>query len=210
MKSICRLFLSVGLLSLLLVGCSQNNGSNSLFSSNNNEGPVNLFGKTEVRTDEGAATAFPSAKVAIDGADLQKAVHRYKLAAKKKTGTTKVIGADLNGDGIGEALVYFEGDEWCISTGCRLVVFVKGQNGFRKMSEIKRVKLPLVLATSSSEGWRDMIVRSGNTSIGERLVPLRFKGNYPANATTVSEKLTALPSGTQVLLSAQNQVVKAQ
>ncbi len=210
MKRIFGLSLSAGLVCLLLVGCSKNDDGSSLFSSNKNEGPVNLFGETEVRTDEGAATAFPSAKVAIDGADLQKAVHRYKLAAKKKTGTTKVIGADLNGDGVGEALVYFEGDEWCISTGCRLVVFVKGQNGFRRMSEIKRVKLPLVLATSSSEGWRDMIVRSGNKSIGERLVPLRFKGNYPANATTVSEKLAALPSGTQVLLSAQDQVVTAQ
>ena len=210
MKRLFSLFFSVGLVGLLLVGCSKNDDGSSLFSSNKNEGPVNLFGKTEVRTDEGAATAYPSAKVAIDGADLQKAVHRYKLEAKKKTGTTKVIGADLNGDGIGEALVYFEGDEWCISTGCRLVVFVKGQNGFRQMSEIKRVKLPLVLASTSSEGWRDMIVHSGNKSIGERLVPLRFKGNYPANATTVSEKLAALPSGTQVLLSAENQVVKAQ
>ena len=210
MKRIFSLFFSVGLVGLLLVGCSKNDDGSSLFSSNKNEGPVNLFGETEVRTDEGAATAFPSAKVAIDGADLQKAVHRYKLEAKKKTGTTKVIGADLNGDGVGEALVYFEGDEWCISTGCRLVVFVKGQNGFRKMSEIKRVKLPLVLATSSSEGWRDMIVRSGNQSIGERLVPLRFKGNYPANATTVTEKLAELPSGTQVLLSSQGQVVQAQ
>ena len=210
MKRIFSLFFSVGLVGLLLVGCSKNDDGSSLFSSNKNEGPVNLFGETEVRTDEGAATAFPSAKVAIDGADLQKAVHRYKLEAKKKTGTTKVIGADLNGDGVGEALVYFEGDEWCISTGCRLVVFVKGQNGFRKMSEIKRVKLPLVLATSSSEGWRDMIARSGNKSIGERLVPLRFKGNYPANATTVTEKLTELPSGTQVLLAAQGQVVQAQ
>ena len=210
MKPICRFFLSVGLLCLLLVGCSKNDGSNSLFSSNKNDGPVNLFGKTEVKTDEGAATAFPSAKVGIDEADLKKAIHRYKLEAKKKTGTTKVIGADLNGDGVGEALVYFEGDEWCISTGCRLVVFVKRQNGFRKMSEIKRVKLPLVLAPSSSEGWRDMIVRSGNQSIGERLVPLRFKGNYPANATAVSEKLASLPSGTQVLLSAKDQVVQAQ
>ncbi len=196
----------------VIAGCSNNGGSNSLFSNKNSEGPVQIAGKDISSVDkaqQNALTGGPTAsiKVAIDQADLKKAVHRYKLSQSSMSGTHKIVGADLNGDGVGEGLVFFQGDDWCVSTGCQLVVFVKGANGFRKMSVTKRVKLPLVVSPQFSEGWRDLIVRSGNGGIGEHLVRLRFAGNYPANASTVKEKLAALPGGHEMLINGEFQAV---
>ena len=188
----------------LLGGCSSSGGPGG-----GTEGsPVALFDQKNLseapaknldQTHEAPATV----QVQINQADLQKAIHRYRLSAGKMTGSLKISGVDLNGDGVGEALVLFEGDGWCISTGCHLVVFAKGVNGFRPMSVIKRVKLPVVAAANFSEGWRDLIVKSGNQSIGERLVLLKFRGNYPGNATTVAEKLAFLPPRSEVLLAAE-------
>ena len=199
-----------GGLGVLLLGCANNGGSTNLFGSGTQKQPVKLFGQSEAKTDAWSTGEVRSAKVAINEADLKKAIHRYRISVSIKSGTSKTIGVDLNSDGQGEALVYFEGDEWCVSTGCRLVVFAKGVNGFRPMSQIKRVKLPVMVGSHSSEGWRDLFVRSGNKSIGERWVPLKFKGNYPSNATTVGEKIAELPAGSELLIEPQSTVVQAQ
>ncbi len=121
---------------------------------------------------------------------------------KKKGGAQQIVGVDLNGDGRGEALVYFEGADWCISTGCRLVVFAKTVNGFRKMSSIKRVHKPVRISPKSTNGWRDLIVHTGDLGIGKRVVALKFSGNYPPNATMVSDKLAELPGQTEVVFAA--------
>ena len=193
---------------LMIVGCS-NNGSGQLFTNSSTEGPVLLAGKGKANeTLLGGGLA--SLKREIDQPDLKKAIHRYRLSRSIMSGASQIIGVDLNGDGLGEALVYFEGDQWCISTGCEMAVFVKGANGFRRMSVIKRVKAPIAIGQESSEGWRDLYARSGNQSIGERIVRLRFRGNYPANATMVNEKLAELPPGHETLISATSTLSDAQ
>ena len=197
------------LLVFVLAGCSNNGSGTKLFTKESSEGPVHLQGKEKPVETGLAGGVVQSIKIAIDEADLKKAVHRYRLSQSITTGRTKTIGADLNGDGVGEALVLLEGEGWCISTGCPLLVFVKGVNGFRKMSVIKRVKLPIAVDGQTSEGWRDLIVKSGNASIGERFVRLKFVNNYPANATMVKEKLTALPAGSEALLSGEMQPVNS-
>lgn len=202
-----RLQILVVLIGVLLAGCSSNGGSQ--VGAGPDGAPVDLFGESpEVEKEAAGATA--PLKANIDQADLNKAIHRYRLMVGKMGGVPRSVGADLNGDGGAEALVLFEGDEWCISTGCELVVFSKGANGFRKMSVVKRVKLPVALAPSFTEGWRDLVVRSGNQSIGEQLVLLKFRGNYPGNATTVAEKLAFMPPRSQILLGASQEAALAQ
>lgn len=201
-------FTALSLCCALLAGCS-NKGGGGLFAANDSEGPVQLTGREKTEQNALGDAGLASLRVSVDQADLKKAIHRYRITRSIKSGATKIIGADLNGDGVGEALVYFEGDEWCISIGCELVVFVKGANGFRKMAAIKRVKLPVAVSAQSSEGWRTLFVRTGNASIGEKVVALRFRGNYPLNASTVKESLAALPAGHEVLLGAAGNALTA-
>jgi len=193
----------MGLLSLLLLGCTGQQGSNAFLSGKTKNTPINLTKDTKTTNQKQTTQQLTSAKIAIDQASLKRAIYRYRLSTKIEGGTQKIVGADLNSDGSGEALVYFEGDEWCISTGCQLVVFARGPNGFRKMQQIKRVKLPIALSAHSAQGWRDIIVATGNQSIGERFVPLQFNGNYPPNATTVTQKFSEIPSDSEILLQAQ-------
>ncbi len=198
--STAKLLTAIALL-LAIAGC----GNNSTLSGATQDGsglkPVKLFGQSDTPSKLGPGVAVGSAKVALDQEDIKKAIYRFRLEANIKSGTQRILGADLNGDGVGEGLVYFVGDEWCISTGCTLVVFAKGVNGFRTMSRIKRVKLPIELARTSSHGWRDIIVRTGNEGIGQRPVALKFNGNYPQNATTVREKLAELPANSELLFA---------
>ena len=116
--SVCCWLIIVSLFS----ACSSDNSQNNGYTLN----PVKLFGSSDKPTvlnaDAGGVQAI---KTKIDQADLEKAINRYRINTKIQTGSHKIIGADLNGDGVGEALVYFEGDAWCISIGCRLVIFAK-------------------------------------------------------------------------------------
>lgn len=201
-------FIIILMLSFTLTSCSGNGGGTAIFGDPKDAAPINLFDKRQVAAAGEIAIELRSAKATINEAKLKKAIYRYRLGVGIDSGSIRFVGVDLNNDGTGEALVYFEGDEWCISTGCRLVVFSQRGNGFRKMSVIKRVKLPVIIGSTSSEGWRDLIVNSGNKGIGERLVPLRFKGNYPPNATTVDEKLTELPLSSETVLETGNVAVQ--
>jgi hypothetical protein len=203
----CSLLFS-GLVLLGLSGCSNNNGGNGLTNDTVSNSPIKLFGETS--TDKQAIAAETrSVKTSINQADLKKAIHRYRITAKITGGAQQIVGVDLNGDGQGEALVYFEGAEWCISTGCRMVLFSKTPNGFRNMATIQRVKKPVMVSPHGTSGWRDLIVRTGNAGIGERSVALKFKGNYPPNATMVQEKLAELPPASEVLFPASTVAVGA-
>lgn len=201
MSRVIVVFVSIVVLCFPIVGCSNDGVTNAMFDEPQGQNPAILVGPYAVAKKKQLEEAEKkTVQVKIDDADLETAIKRYRINTSIDTGLTRFVGVDLNGDGVGEALVYFEGESWCISTGCRLVVFSVGENGFRKMSEIKRVKLPIFVGSSDTEGWRDLIVLSGNKGIGERLVALRFKENYPANATTVKEKLAAYPEGSERVL----------
>ncbi len=193
-----------------LSACSNNSGNNFMTNDGIAQAPLDL-NKAKEKSKDGQSTSLnnnefgaQSVKLSINQQDIKKAIHRYRLKAKIDTGTQQIIGADLNGDAIAEGLVLFKGDEWCISTGCTLVIFSKGPNGFREMTQIKRVKGPVHVAQKFTNGWRDLIVRTGNAGIGEYLVALKFKGNYPQNATTIAEKLAFVPDRSELLFQAES------
>lgn len=191
---------------VVLSACSNNGSLNGLNSANNENSsanaPVKIFGAKEKSTQSNTqAMPVISAKMKINQPSIDKAIHRFRLKSKVSTGSHQTIGADLNGDGSPEGLVYFTGDDWCISTGCTLVVFANGTNGYRQMAVIKRVKAPILLAQEYTHGWRDLIVKTGNAGIGVRSVALKFGANYPPNASTIMEKLPEIPAATEILFA---------
>lgn len=212
-----RQYLICGCICLLLAACSNSTSNNGLNSGDGiSLGPIDLS-STKEKTETDTSVALngennaDSVKHSINQTDIKKAIHRFRLETKIESGTPEIIGADLNGDGIGEGLVLFKGDEWCISTGCTLVIFAKGTNGFRQMSKILRVKGPVHVAPKFTNGWRDLIVRTGNAGIGEYFVALKFNGNYPKNATTIAEKLAFVPDRSELLFQSETkQALKTQ
>ena len=135
-------------------------------------------------------------KVALNSGAIAKAVERYRINKKSDPSPYTKVGVDLNGDGQAEALVYLTGEKWCAKTGCTLAVFRSGQFGYRAVSTIRRVKLPIRVASGENQGWRNLIVNTGGVAgLPMQTVLLQFTGHgYPGNATT----LAPIPQGVQV------------
>ncbi len=139
---------------------------------------------------------LPSALLPLKQARAEQSLKRYLLNQGGKPATHKIAGADLDGDGKAEALVYLEGEDWCVDTGCTLLIMRDGSTGYDMISLVKRVKLPIGIAPKTSLGWRDILVKTGQVG-GNKLVALKFNGSgYPGNASTqiaTVPKLTELP-----------------
>jgi len=146
---------------------------------------------------------FAVQKVALNGGAVAKAVERYRINKRAEPGPYKKVGVDLNGDGQAEALVYLTGEAWCAKTGCTLAIFRNGQFGYRPVATVRRVKLPLRIGSSESQGWRDLIVDTGGAGMPVQTVALKFSGRgYPGNATTIAPIPTGVPIESVVILDA--------
>jgi hypothetical protein len=91
---------------------------------------------------------------------------------------------DLNGDGLREGLVLFNlpHNYWCGWSGCTFAVFGAGDNNFLLVSETTRIRGPLFVGGTETNGWQDIGVRLTGTNMPDRNVVLRFDGHsYPAN-----------------------------
>ncbi len=91
---------------------------------------------------------------------------------------------DLNGDGLRDALVLFNlpHSYWCGWSGCTMAVFEAGDNSFRVVSETSRIRGPLVIGSTETNGWQDIGVRISGTDMADRNVLLKFNGfGYPDN-----------------------------
>lgn len=124
----------------------------------------------------------PDSAVAL----LVQAVHAYvePFGAPSDDLQLRMDWADLNGDGVDDALVYLDSPSWCGSGGCTVLVFeaITGEmdiaelGAFRPAAEISLMHGPVTVATTSHEGWADLIVEQ---ETGQR-VALRFDGEtYP-------------------------------
>jgi hypothetical protein len=93
------------------------------------------------------------------------------------------VRADLNGDGLREGIVMFNlpHSYWCGWSGCTMAVFEAGNNSFTRVSETSRIRGPIVIGQSKTNGWDDIIVRlSGSTVNSDKSIALRHDGSaYP-------------------------------
>lgn len=129
----------------------------------------------------------------IDPSDrrLQAEIQTY-LAANKgpKNSQYEYVRADLNGDGLREGLVMFTlpHSYWCGWSGCTLAVFEAGDNSFAMKSKTARIRGPIVVGTTQTNGWGDIGVRVSGTDYADRNVLLKFDGTqYPATPVEEAE-----------------------
>ena len=105
---------------------------------------------------------------------------------------------DLDGDGRAEYVVHVAGPMVCGSGGCDTLVFAQEGSGLRLVSRTSVTRPPIVIASTTTQGWRDVVVRvSGGGIIPGYDARLRFDGRtYPANPTVPpAEPLKAPASG---------------
>lgn len=74
---------------------------------------------------------------------------------------------DLNDDGQPDALVQLEGAEFCSSGGCTVLVFSydSASGSYKPVSVIAPVLTPLLVSSSLSSGWRDLVVVIPGTGV---------------------------------------------
>jgi hypothetical protein len=178
-----------------LAGCgasSEGDGGGSLTTA----APVAL---TPQRTDMGGDTALIAP---VDEAELRKAIERYRISKNRGEANVDNAGVDLNGDGKPEALVLFAGADWCLQTGCSLVVFQLEATGYRPVSHVTRVRPPIMVGPDNNFGWNDLLVQTGGGPSPVRTVRLGFTGNgYPGNALLQPEPLIETVSRSQGVLA---------
>ncbi len=125
----------------------------------------------------------PSVLAPLNRRLAERAIENYRINKNRAKGPYKLRGADLNGDGVAEALVLFEGKDWCKTTGCSLAIFQAAARGYKPVFRTVRVKPPVIVAHRESRGWRELIVMSGGGRAPLRRVVLRFsRQGYPRNA----------------------------
>lgn len=121
----------------------------------------------------------------VDPSDgvLTGAIQKYLADAKgPKNSQYEYVRADLNGDGLREALVMFNlpHSYWCGWSGCTLAVFEAGDNSFRIVSRTERIRGPIVVSDTQTNGWDDIGVRLSGTDYADKNVLLRYDGaRYP-------------------------------
>ena len=174
----CRLALFAGAIALLLAGCAGVRRGSSAAMTNNATTPVQLGGA-------GASGAATSRSVLgpLDEAQITRAIKNYRLSKKRAKAPYQLAGADLNGDGVREAIVLFQGKDWCTRTGCSMAIFQSFQHGFRPISRTVRVKAPVEVTDQLTNSYRDILVQTGGGPAPERRVRLQFSGEgYSRNA----------------------------
>ncbi len=190
----------------LLAGCGSTSTGNGSADGNGYSGPKPVSLVKSFGSGEGAVQT-----VALNPSSIAKAVERYRINKKADPSPYRKVGVDLNGDGQAEALVYLTGEKWCAKTGCTLTVFRSGQYGYRAVSTIRRVKLPIRIASGESQGWRNLVVNTGGVAgLPMQTVLLQFTGRgYPGNATTIAPIPQGVPIGGTVVLDAPPAVTQS-
>ena len=166
-----------------LSGCSPNSNGFGLGQSDNTSAPIQLGAPQSAQGSQDQST---SAQIKTDL--VKRAIENYKINRGEKSGSYQHVLTDLNSDGQAELLVYFTGENWCARTGCTLVILSSDKINYKEVSTIRRVKRPVVVGTSVSNGWHDIYVRTGlGTGLSALQVGLKFSGSgYPGNATLVA------------------------
>ncbi len=178
------LFLIIAGISAFLSSCK--NGPDLRLNkpqvTQNNSAPVQLAGSRNV---ESAPAQVVSVRMPLDKAKVIRSIENYRINKKAQQGSYKYVGADLNGDGQAEVIVYLTGKKWCARTGCTLTVFAPvNRYSYEPISTVRRVKKPIHIATESTGGWRDLYIRTGLADWPKsHKIQLKFNGNrYPGNA----------------------------
>lgn len=177
------LFAAALAMTAFLGGCSNQaispGGTLSAVDANQ---PVRLHAGGPGIAGEKTSILFP-----IDAKSAKRAINNYRINKRGKESPYIYKGVDLNGDGRAEIIAYLSGKSWCAKTGCTLAILTPGNHGYRTVTTIRRVKLPVSISRESLRGWRTIIVNTGGAGMPLQTVALKFSGKgYPGNATLLA------------------------
>ena len=100
---------------------------------------------------------------------------------------------DLNEDGKDEYIVRFMSSYFCGSGGCTFLVL---DHESKVVTKLMTTRPPLYAAKSTTNGWRDILVRTG----GE-LKQLKFEnGTYPNNPSMLPKAPFDAPSASAIIM----------
>lgn len=111
---------------------------------------------------------------------LEKAIKEW--AKESTVPTYKHAFADLNDDGLDDAVVLITDNQYCGSGGCSFVIFQGVSGGFKVVSSSTITREPILLLPEKKKGWHTLsvFVAGGGTKSGQ--VMMRFNGkSYPGN-----------------------------
>jgi len=114
---------------------------------------------------------------------LEKAINAW--AEESAVPTYKHAFADLNDDGIDDAVIIITDNQYCGSGGCSSVIFQGVAGGFKLVSSSTITREPILLLTEKKKGWHTLsvFVAGGGAKAGQ--VMMRFNGKkYPGNPST--------------------------
>jgi len=138
---------------------------------------------------EASSASREDHRIAALRAVLQKASN-YDSNQTRSDAQFAVAFVDLNGDGVGEAIVYGPQssgpDGWCGTGGCGIGIFVRQGRSYRLKSSTSIGWPPVGVLKTRHYGWRDLTVfDAGGGEPHPHSVVLRFNGSrYPDNPTT--------------------------
>ncbi len=184
-----------------LEGCGNGSGTGAGIGASGHAVP-GASGSRPIALMRPSAASEAARVTDLSGRELSRAIRHYAVNKGTEPGPFEAKGIDLDGDGRPEALVYFTGEAWCARSGCTLAILAPGQYGYRAVSTIRRVKRPIIVEPAMSNGWRNLVVRTGAGGY-EQTARLRFSGRgYPGNAMLAPTVPQGIPiSGTTIFAS---------
>ena len=132
---------------------------------------------------------------------LQDAVRSHIGSTENEPPKFQHAFADLDGDGVFDAVVLMAGADWCGSGGCNMFVFRGTQSGFTFISSSTITSQPIRVSAEKNFGWKTLIVSSQGT--GD--VFMRFDGKrYPLNPSLQPKASTAVVATSDVLIQSSS------
>jgi hypothetical protein len=185
----------------MLAGCASNSAKLSSQSSVQT-GPattVAALSATTAQAPIALTAALPAAapvEMSIADGLITPAINLHRFNAKLPAGTALKAGADLNGDGVPEAVVLMTEPVCLAQGGCPLVVFQQTGAGYRAISQTAHVLPPIGSTAEVSQGWRDLVVSDAG---GQRRRLAFTASGYPADSQSGIELAANAPA--EILIS---------
>lgn len=95
-----------------------------------------------------------------EGDGVTNALNDYFLSINALSASPyEVAYQDLDNDQLEDALVILQGPDWCGLSGCPLLIFRGLSNKeFVFLSRTERVRQPVLMSESRTNGWRDLVI----------------------------------------------------
>ncbi len=146
---------------------------------------LSACGSSRTSRDSGPLLPFPEELASPNNEVLRRAVKDYlKRSGAPVSSHYEFKRADLNGDGLEDALVLFKNPfgHWCGTHGCTMLIMKAGLEHFTAVNIIKPIRPPLYISRIKTNGWKDLIIRVSGRAGTTKNVALHFDGRrYPTD-----------------------------